>query len=285
MPFRQGIVPIIARSGMIAPMAHDPDTHIDHEQPHEHEHAGRDHAGHDHAGDPQRQVAVAWHSARWLPVAFGLTRPHLPAAPAAVVDIGCGPFGGIVPALIGDGYDAVGVDPGAPSTDRYRALPFGEAELPSSVAAITASLSLHHIDDLDGAVGRAADALGPDGVLVVLEMDWPAFDDAAAEWCFAHLPAPDSGVPAGWLAMQRDNWQASGVSWSEYRTDWATEHGLHTGDRILSALDARFECVGSSPIPYYFSQLVDGVTPEVELAAIEAGDLPQSAFRYVGRPR
>lgn len=257
-------------------MAHDPDTH------HEHDHAAHDHAG---ADDPQRQVAVAWHSARWLPVAFGLTRPHLPAAPAIVVDIGCGPFGGIVPALIGDGYDAIGVDPAAPATDRYRALPFGDAELPSPIAAITASLSLHHIDDLEGAVGRAADALGPDGVLVVLEMDWPAFDDDAAEWCFAHLPAPDSGVPAGWLAMQRDNWLESGVSWSEYRTDWATEHGLHTGERILTALDAHFECAETSPIPYYFSQLVDGVTPDVELAAIESGELARSAFRYVGRPR
>ena len=188
-------------------------------------------------------------------------------------------------ALVGDGYDAIGVDPGAPATDRYRAVPFAAADLPSRVDAVTASLSLHHIDDIDGAVQRAADVLAPDGVLVVLEMDWPAFDDAAAEWCFARLPAPDAGVPAGWLATQRQNWHAEGGSWSEYRTAWATDHGLHPGERIRAALDSRFECVESAPIPYYFSQLVDGVTPAVELAAIDAGALPMSAFRYVGRPR
>lgn len=261
-------------------MVHDPGPPDTHDQPH-------GHAAHEHAGedDPQRQVAAAWQSARWLPVAYRLTRPYLPPAPASVVDIGCGTFGGIVPALIGDGYDAIGIDPGAPSTDRYRAVPLADAELPSNVAAVTASLSLHHIDDVDDAVQRAADALHPDGVLVVLEMDWPSFDDAAAEWCFARLPAPDSGVPAGWLAQQRENWLASGVSWSEYRAEWATDHGLHTGDRIRAALDAHFDCIESTPIPYYFSQLVDGVTPDAELAALETGDLARSTFRYVGRRR
>lgn len=261
-------------------MAHDPDTHD------AHDHDDRDgHHAHGGNDDPQERVAVAWHSARWLPVAYALTRPHLPPPPAVVVDIGCGTFGGIVPALLGDGYDAVGIDPGAPATDHYRVAPFGEAELPGSVGAITASLSLHHVDDLEAAVERAAKALSPDGVFVVLEMDWPAFDDAAAEWCFARLPAPDSGVPAGWLALQRENWLESGTSWTDYRTEWATGHGLHPGDRIRRALDAHFECVESAPIPYYFSQLVDGIGPDEELAAVAAGELAQSTFRYVGRPR
>lgn len=269
-------------------MAHDSNTHDEPAGGHAaHDRAGHDHAGHDHsdADDPQRQVAVAWHSARWLPVAFGLTRPHLPAAPATIVDVGCGPFGGIVPALVAAGYDAVGVDPEAPATGRYRSQPLAEANLPTSVAAVTACLSLHHIDDLEGAVDLIAEALGHDGVLVVLEMDWPAFDDAAAEWCFARLPDPDAGVPDGWLVTDREKWLASGGSWSEYRNDWATEHGLHTGDRMRAALDARFDCVESSPIPYYFSQLVDTVGPDAELAAMNAGDLPVSTFRYVGRPR
>lgn len=281
-------------------MAHD-HAHHDHHDPHHDGHAGHHagqadhHGGHadhhdghaegDDADDAARQLAVAWHSARWLPVAYRLVRPHLPPAPATVVDVGCGPFGGIVAALVGDGYDASGVDPGAPSGPRFRPEPFAEADVPTGIDAITASLSLHHVTDVEEAAARAAEVLAPDGTIVVLEMDWPAFDDTAAEWCFARLPAPDTGVPAGWLASQRENWMATDVSWSEYRTDWATEHGLHPWDRVRAALDAHFECVETTPIPYYFSQLVDGVTPEAELAAVEARELPAAAFRYVGRPR
>jgi 2-polyprenyl-3-methyl-5-hydroxy-6-metoxy-1,4-benzoquinol methylase len=38
----------------------------------------------------------------------------LPAPPARVLEIGCGPLGGFVPMLRASGYDATGVDPRAP---------------------------------------------------------------------------------------------------------------------------------------------------------------------------
>jgi len=222
------------------------------------------------------------HTRRWLPEGWELTRPHLPAAPATVLEVGCGTLGGFVPALEASGYRAIGVDPNAPAGEPYRAVPLDEAELPAHVDAAVASMSLHHIVGLDAAVDLVADRLGTGGVFVVLEMDWPAFDDASAQWCFERLAPPSDSEPPGWLAGQREQWRESGLTWSEFRMGWATDHGLHTGARVLDALDRRFERVSVAPMAYYFTQLDDSVTPDVERAAVAAGELADAAFRYVG---
>jgi hypothetical protein len=52
---------------------------------------------------------------RWLATLWPLVRGRLPAPPARVVEIGCGPLGGFVPMLRANGYDAVGIDPRHPS--------------------------------------------------------------------------------------------------------------------------------------------------------------------------
>ncbi len=43
----------------------------------------------------------------------------VPPAPATVVELGCGPLGGFVPALLRRGQPAVGVDPRAPAGSEY----------------------------------------------------------------------------------------------------------------------------------------------------------------------
>src|SRR6266516_2651142 len=45
---------------------------------------------------------------------------QLPPPPVRVLEIGCGPNGGITPALGDAGHDALGVDPDAPEDGRYR---------------------------------------------------------------------------------------------------------------------------------------------------------------------
>jgi hypothetical protein len=65
--------------------------------------------------------------------------------------------------------------------------------------------------------------------------------------------------------------------------EWAEGHGLHSGTVMRAALDRRFECVNEQPIPYFFSELLIDAADEAE--AIAAGELPASAFRYVGRRR
>jgi hypothetical protein len=80
----------------------------------------------------------------WLATLWPLVRAHLPAPPARVVDIGCGPHGGFVPFLHSNGYDAAGVDPKAPDIADYHRIEFEHLELPERVDALIASTSLHH---------------------------------------------------------------------------------------------------------------------------------------------
>ena len=80
-----------------------------------------------------RRVSIARVSSnqRWLDAIWPTVRSHLPAAPAAVVELGCGSLGGFVPALEREGYDALGIDPDAPEGNGYRRVEFERAELPA----------------------------------------------------------------------------------------------------------------------------------------------------------
>src|SRR5690242_15603534 len=71
---------------------------VTHQHTEEHDHGPRD-----AARDAARLRA-------WWP----FVAANLPSAPASVLEIGCGPLGGFVPAMNRAGYDAIGVDPEAP---------------------------------------------------------------------------------------------------------------------------------------------------------------------------
>jgi hypothetical protein len=82
---------------------------------------------------------------RWLAAVWPFVRASLPAAPASVVEIGCGPLGGFVPMLGQAGYQATGVDPEAPPGPSYRQVEYERYDLPGRVDAVVACTSLHHM--------------------------------------------------------------------------------------------------------------------------------------------
>jgi SAM-dependent methyltransferase len=207
-------------------------------------------------------------------------RGRLPAAPARVVEIGCGTVGGFVPRLRAVSYDALGVDPRAPDGPEYRQIEFERLEPPEPVDAIVACTSLHHVHDLREIVERIATVLAPDGVLIVVEWSWETFDEPTARWCFERLDAGEES----WLHRRRDDWLASGESWDDSLRTWVEEEGLHRGDRMLAALDARFERLTFARGPYCFAAL-SGVTAADEQAAIDAGTIRAMRLDYVGTPR
>ena len=126
-------------------------------------------------------------------------RATLPAAPGAVLEIGCGRHGGFVPALLDDGYDAVGVDPAAPDASPYQQITFEEFTVPRRFDAVVASTSLRHVDDVDRVVERMTDVLAPEGIVIVVEWAWEHFDEPTAQWCFERLaPIGDEDHPT-WL--------------------------------------------------------------------------------------
>lgn len=257
---------------------------------------------------------------RWLAANWPFVRTHLPTAPARVVEIGCGPLGGFVPVLESAGYQATGVDPAAPAGASYRQVEFEAYEAPGPVDVIVASASLHHVADLAVVLDRVSAMLGPVGRVVVVEWAHERFDEPTARWCFARLPdpgehqAPQPGEhdahrpePAhqhahqpessehhahasksaddhAWLHRRRADWSESGLPWDDYLRSWAQAGGVHSGQDILAALDARFDPESVTYGPYFFADLA-GTSEADEQAAIDAGLIQANRIRYAGRPR
>jgi SAM-dependent methyltransferase len=214
----------------------------------------------------------------WLAATWPFIRGQLPAPPARVIELGCGRFGGHVPALIRAGYDATGVDPEAPLGAAYRRAAFEDCRPESPADAVIASVSLHHVDDPGVALDHVAEVLRPDGALIVIEWISEDFDEATAQWCFGHQPRE----PDGWLAGLHERWAESGLSWDAFFGGELAEHGLHPAGVIRQELDARFTATHLSTGPYYFSELLDA-DAAAEQAAIDAGQIRAGCLRYAGR--
>jgi SAM-dependent methyltransferase len=215
----------------------------------------------------------------WLRAVWPFVRGQLPPAPATLLEVGCGTLGGFVPALLDAGYQAVGVDPEAPERPAYRRIEFERYEPPQPVDCVVASLSLHHVADLEAVLERLAARLVPGGVLVVVEWAWERFDEATARWCFVRLTAPAPGAAPGWLHKHQERWAASGQPWDGYLRAWATEERLHPGEEIMRGLDARFDRQFYVEAPYFFADLADTSEAE-EQAAIDAGLIQAGGIRY-----
>jgi SAM-dependent methyltransferase len=219
---------------------------------------------------------------RWLAAMWPVVRARLPAPPAQVLDVGCGPLGGFVPMLRADGYAATGIDPEAPAGPGYHCMEFERYDLPSPADAVVASTSLHHVADLREVLDLLAAALTPDGVLVVLEWARERFDEATARWCRDRLQEP-KGEP-GWLHERCAAWQESGQPWEAYCRSWAEGEGLHTGHDIVAQLDVRFDRHELTYGPYLFPDLA-GTSQDEEQAAIDAGHIQATRIQYVGTRR
>ena len=216
----------------------------------------------------------------WLDAMWPVVGSHLPPAPARVVEIGCGPVGGFVPFLVENGYQAVGVDPKAPSGSHYASIEFESFESAQPFDAAIACTSLHHVRDPGGVLDRLVTMLPRGGRVVVVEWAWERFDVATAQWCFARLGERGSS----WLHRHRDEWVASGGGWDQYLNSFATHHGLHCAQELLRVLDERLDRQFSEDGPYFFADL-PGVTDSEERAAIEAGAIQAVRIDWVGARR
>ncbi len=220
---------------------------------------------------------------RWLTALWPLVRGELPAGPARVTELGCGPQGGFVPMLRAAGHQAVGVDPAAPPGPWYHPVEFERYAPADPADAVLACTSLHHVASLDQVLEQIEATLRPGGILVVVEWARERFDETTARWCFARLP-PDSGEPS-WLHELGTRWRDSGLPWDTCCTSWAAAERLHTGQDIVQALGRRFEA--TRPVgygPYFFSDLA-GTTEQDEQEAIDRGQIQPGRIQYTGRRR
>ena len=187
----------------------------------------------------------------WLAAVWPFVRDQLPAAPARVLEVGCGTLGGFVPALLDGGYHSVGVDPEAPDGPDYQRTEFERYEPPQPVDCVVASLSLHHVADLDEVLDRLEALLVPGGALVVVEWAWEQFDEAGPLVFHPACPT-DPGKEPGWLHKHQERWAASGQTWDFYLRAWATEEGCTPARTSCGSLDARFDRRFYVEAPYFF---------------------------------
>lgn len=216
---------------------------------------------------------------RWLDAVWPFVRAELPVVGSRVIEIGCGHHGGFVPALVHQGYDAVGIDPEAPKAPTYQRIEFENYQPPQPVDAIIACISLHHVADLDDVLDRVVESLVPGGLLVVVEWAWERFDEATAKWCFSRLDSAPAGSEHGWLHKHRNGWAESGLNWDAYWQGWAKDEGLHTGRQILQAMDVRFGSEKCTFAPYFFPDLTDTSEADEQLA-ISAGQIQANGIHY-----
>ena len=206
--------------------------------------------------------------------------------PAQVLEIGCGE-GELAHALVRAGHSVTAIDPRAPEGPIFRPVGIEEFTEPGPFDYVVASLSLHHIENLEGALDKIADVLRTGGNLVVVEFAWDRIDDATAEWSLERLPVASLSEKHSWLGRRCQEWVRGGrgetrARAESYFAEWAGEEGLHSSRRIRDELGRRFVERFFQWVPYFYLDLREDVSESDESAAIEAGTINSTGIRYVG---
>jgi SAM-dependent methyltransferase len=223
---------------------------------------------------------------RWQQRVEEFVLGHIGDPPARVLEVGCGE-GALARAMARAGHSVTAIDPRAPEGPHFQRVRIEEFSDPGLFDYAVASLSLHHVEDLGSALDKIANLLRAGGALVVVELAWDRFDEATAEWALERLPASSSSEKPSWL--QRRCWEWGRGSQGGTRAPaeahfagWAREEGFHTSRQMRSELGRRFDECLFAWVPYLYPDLDDDTSEADESAAIEAGAINATGFRYVG---
>ncbi len=201
---------------------------------------------------------------------------HVPEPPARVLEIGCG-RGELALALAERGFEVTAIDPNAPEGPIFRRITLEQLSDERGFDAVVASLSLHHIHDLDWALDAIASLLPAGGPLVLEEWATERFAGATARWYYeqrralASVGRVDSEVS--------DDFEA----WARQGTDHRAD--LHPSPTMLAALESRFAERLFERRPYLYSWQLDDALLPLEQALIEEEAIEATGLWYVGERR
>jgi ubiquinone/menaquinone biosynthesis C-methylase UbiE len=225
-------------------------------------------------------------AARWQRRVEGFVLDQIGDPPARVLEVGCGK-GDLAYALDRAGYSVTAIDPRAPEGPIFRRVGIEEFSEPGPFDHVVAILSLHHVEDISGALDKIVSLLRAGGTLVVVEFAWDRIDAATAEWALARLPDASASVKRLWLercccgrAHEGGN-EVRHLHAEAHVARWADEEGLHSSGRMLEQIGRRFAQRSFSWRPYLYPDL-DDTSEADELVAIEAGEINATSFCYVG---
>jgi SAM-dependent methyltransferase len=191
---------------------------------------------------------------------------HLPAAPARVLEFGCG-RGDLARAMARAGHRVVG-DRSRPDGDLFRTTTLEEFADPEPCDAVVASLALHHAADFAGALDKVAALLPPRGRLIVNEHAVDRLDEPTARWYLDKR-----------AQVRRDMSQSLERCLRERRDDHADLHGYAV---VRRELDRRFTKRFFTWRPYLYGELGGVASEAEEQALIDTGAIQAMGFRYVG---
>jgi SAM-dependent methyltransferase len=230
--------------------------------------------------------------ARWQRRVEEFVLGQISDPPARVLEVGCGE-GELARALARVGHSVTAIDPRAPEGPIFRRARIEEFSDPGKFDHVVASLSLHHVEDLGMALGNIAALLRAGGTLVVVEFAWDRIDEATAEWALERLPAVSPTEKPSWLGRCCREWARGGEGEGHAHGDhveahfagWAGEESLHDSRQVWAELERHFVERHFEWVPYLYPDLGEGVSESDESAAIEAGTINATGFRYVGTGR
>jgi SAM-dependent methyltransferase len=192
-----------------------------------------------------------------------------PRGPQRVLEIGCGPEGGVALALAGAGHAVLAIDPDAPEGPLYRRVSVEELDDPGPFDAVVGGRVLHHVRPLGPALDKLA-GLAP--LLVVDEFAWNHIDEPTQAWYenrYRELAA------AG-----REPQGPPGLD------EWRAKHSdLHPYEVLRRELDARYTQRYFRWRPYFYRWLRHPETKALEQRLIAEGTIRPIGFRYVGAVR
>jgi 2-polyprenyl-3-methyl-5-hydroxy-6-metoxy-1,4-benzoquinol methylase len=131
-------------------------------------------------------------AARWQRRVEGFVLDQIGNPPARVLEVGCGK-GDLAYALVGAGYSVTAIDPRAREVPIFRRVGIEEFSELGPFDHVVAILSLHHVEEIGGALDKIVSLLRAGGTLVVVEFAWDLIHVATAEFLAAAVPVPGSG--------------------------------------------------------------------------------------------
>jgi SAM-dependent methyltransferase len=190
---------------------------------------------------------------------------------ARILEVGCG-AGDLARGLAAAGHSVTAIDPDAPEGPLFRRVSLEDFDEPGPFVAVVASRSLHHVPDLVAAVEKIDSLLLRGGLVVLDDYAKERFDRGTAAWYYEHRQTiAAGGGPEAPTSLE--------VCVREWEFD---DSHIHGRAEMKAALDRRFREQFFAWVPYLWRDLEGAASLAGEQAAIDAGVIAATGFRYVG---